>query len=108
MSESMDVDFDNILTRVRRIVAARLGRYEVRVYLFGSRATGVAHEASDIDLAVDPREPLPAGTLADLREALEESSIPFRVDIVDLRDTDAKFRDSVREKGVEWNVSASA
>ena len=104
----MHVEFDDILTRVRRIVTARLGRYEVRVYLFGSRATGGAHEASDIDLAVDPREPLPPGTLAELREALEESTIPYRVDVVDLRDTDATFRDRVREEGVEWNVSASA
>ena len=97
-----------MLAHVRGIVAARLGRYGVRVYLFGSRATGGARAGSDIDIAVDPCEPLPPGTLAELREALEESTIPFRVDVVDLRDTDARFRDRVREEGVEWNVSASA
>ena len=43
-----------------------------------------------------------------MREALEESTIPNRVDIVDLAETDAAFRDSVHREGIPWNASGSA
>jgi hypothetical protein len=37
-----------------------------------------------------------------LREALEEGTIPNRVEVVDLTETDAAFRDSVRREGILW------
>ncbi|MFQ5844529.1 MAG: nucleotidyltransferase family protein [Planctomycetota bacterium] len=103
----MRVDSEAVLGRVREIVTACLGGYRVRVYLFGSHATGGTHDGSDVDLAVDPGGPLPRGTLSRLREALDQSTIPFRVDVLDLRDADATLRDRVLEEGVEWNVSES-
>ncbi len=41
-----------------------------RVFLFGSWARGDARRYSDIDVAILPAEPLPAGFLLDLQEAL--------------------------------------
>ena len=103
----MRVESDAVLKRVRELVTTSLEGYHVRVYLFGSHATGAVHEASDVDVAVDVVEPLPPGVLARLREALEESTIPYRVEVVDLRDADADFRERVLREGIEWNVSAS-
>lgn len=59
-------------------------------------------------MAIDPLEPLPVAMLARLREALEESTIPYRVDVVDLSEADAAFRDRVHREGVVWIASASA
>lgn len=93
----------SILTEVRRIANEALAGKEVTVYLFGSWARGEATSCSDIDLAVESRTPLPPGTLARLREQLEESHIPYRVDVVDLQKTDAAFRQRVLKEGIPWS-----
>ncbi|MFQ6017240.1 MAG: nucleotidyltransferase family protein [Kiloniellaceae bacterium] len=93
---------DAYLDRVRRIVLDALAGYAVKVYLFGSRASGPARRTSDVDVAVDPHEPLPPRVLADLREALEESTIPYFVDVVDLSTVDADFRRHVLSEAVPW------
>jgi predicted nucleotidyltransferase len=95
------------LDQVRAVVTRVLGGRRAVVYLFGSWATGRRHGASDIDIAIEAAEPLAAGLLARLREALEESTIPYRVDVVDLADADPAFRERVRREGVVWSASAS-
>jgi predicted nucleotidyltransferase len=88
---------------VRRIVLAGLGAARVRVYLFGSRATGGAREGSDIDVAVLPLEPLTPGLLARIRDAPEESRVPWTVDLVDLSTASPALREHVEREGVPWN-----
>ena len=97
-----------LLERVKGVVRGVLGRTPVDVYLFGSWASGTQRSTSDIDVAVESVEPLPRALLASLREALEESTIPNRVDVVDLAETDAAFRDRVRREGILWIASGSA
>lgn len=95
------------ITEVRRILSQKLQGYKVRVYLFGSRVEGQARRASDLDIALLPLEPLPPGLIAEIREALEESYVPFEVDIVDLSEVDPDFRARVLNEGMPWNVSVS-
>ncbi|MGH8009329.1 MAG: type VII toxin-antitoxin system MntA family adenylyltransferase antitoxin [Candidatus Binatia bacterium] len=91
-----------ILAEVQRIARETLTENEV-VYLFGSWARGEATPCSDIDLAVESRTTLPPGLLARLRERLEESHIPYRVDVVDLQKADAAFRQRVLAEGIVWS-----
>lgn len=91
------------LDDIRRILREVVGGREVAVYLFGSWARGDATPISDIDLAIDAPTPLPPGTLARLRERLEESSVPYRVEVVDLKDADPAFRQRVLEEGLLWS-----
>ena len=93
---------EEALEEVRRIVTERLKGCEAMVVLFGSRASGSARVASDIDVAVLPRHALPTGVLGGIREALEESHVPYRVDVVDLSLVDPAFRERVLETGVIW------
>jgi len=90
------------LDTVRRIVFDRLAGHPARVYLFGSCARGDARRWSDIDVAIEPLEPLPGGVLSDITEELEESTVPYYVDVVDLTTTRPEFRDDVKREGVEW------
>jgi len=78
---------------------------EVRV--FGSRATGRARRASDIDLAIDAPEAAPAEWGA-LREALEEAPIIFELDVV-RRDALASPRllEKIAREGVVIYASAA-
>jgi uncharacterized protein len=63
-----------------------------RVWAFGSRATRVRLKRfSDLDLAVEGGE-LPLREAARLHEALDESRLPFKVDIVDLATVTPEFR----------------
>jgi predicted nucleotidyltransferase len=92
------------LAEVRCIVRELLAGQEVAVYLFGSWARGEATPCSDIDLAVESRTPLPPGLLAQLRERLEESRVPYRIEVVDLREAGPAFRQRVLEEGIAWSV----
>lgn len=96
-----------LLERVKGIVRRVLAHRAVDVYLFGSWARGTQRPTSDIDVAIESVEPLPRALLASLREALEESTIPNRVDVVDLAETDDAFRDRVRREGILWIASGS-
>ena len=87
---------------VRQIVSSRLQGQDARVYLFGSHATGNARKYSDIDVAILPLKPLSPEILTEIREALEESDVVRNVDVVDLSETDEKFRRRVEKEGIEW------
>ncbi len=95
---------ESSLNRVRSIVFRYLEGRNVTVYLFGSHARGSARRASDIDVAIDASEPLPPGLLTRLRDELEESTIPYQVDVVDLRDVSPEFRKSVEREGLRWSA----
>ena len=70
------------------------------VWVFGSRVTGKARRYSDLDLAVIGDRPLPPLTLRALKEAFEESDLPFRVDTLDWADTDLSFREIIEASRV--------
>jgi predicted nucleotidyltransferase len=53
---------------------------DTTVWLYGSRVTGKAHPRSDLDMVVFSK-PEQERQVSTLREALEESSLPFRVDL---------------------------
>jgi predicted nucleotidyltransferase len=63
-----------------------------RAYVFGSRAHGGARRYSDLDLALEWARPLGLRTIGDIAEAMSESDLPYRVDIVDLLTVDPGFR----------------
>ena len=92
------------LNTIREIILSRLQGYPVKVYLFGSHATGRAVALSDIDVAVLPEDPLPTGLLSQVREEIENSNVPSCVDLVDLSQTDEGFRQRVLSEGVEWSA----
>ncbi|HYU13618.1 MAG TPA: nucleotidyltransferase domain-containing protein [Stellaceae bacterium] len=93
---------ERAIQRLRRMVLDALGEHDAAVYLFGSHARDEVRHASDIDVAILPREDLPPTFFAGLAETIEESTIPYDVDLVDLRSVDAKFREEVLRSGVKW------
>lgn len=72
----------------------------VKVYLFGSRARGDNTPYSDVDIAVEADVDL-RRELTELRTILEESSLPYKVDIVDLRGA-SYLKETVEREGVRW------
>jgi uncharacterized protein len=91
------------LQEVRRILLNRLQRYDVKIYLFGSMARGELRKASDIDVAVLPIGSLPDGVLSEIREELENSRVPYRVELIDLGKASPGFASHVQKAGILWN-----
>ena len=90
------------LERVRKIVLDVIGAGDVRVYLFGSCATGSTRPSSDIDVAVEPLPGSAPVSFATLRERLEDSDVPYDVDVIDLTTVSPEFAHRVRREGVLW------
>ena len=65
-----------------------LKSHGVTVWIFGSRARGDHKTFSDIDIIYEIKESnsLPLGFISDLRETIEESRLPYKVDLVDFKD----------------------
>ena len=70
-----------------------------RIILFGSRARGDARQGSDVDLAIEG-EHLSSAELAAMQERLEESTIPYRVDLLLLDEgCDPRLRERIEREG---------
>ena len=106
MSKSGHGNIDTwALDETRRIITGLVGDKGIRVYLHGSRARNEACRHSDIDIALDGGgKAVDPALLAQIREALEESHIPYTVDLMDMAHADEKFRERIRREGILWNA----
>lgn len=85
-----------IVTTIRRFFP------EAKILAFGSRVRGNAQPYSDLDIAVDIGKPLDFTTLAQIRECFAESTLTYKVDIVDLRAVDKLFLGLIKTHAVSW------
>ena len=99
MTRAIDLSWDE-LALVCAILRAHLPA-DIRVRVFGSRATGTARRYSDLDLALEGNGPVGLDIIGDLAEALSESDLPYKVDVVDLRSIDPAFRALIEPDMVE-------
>ncbi len=90
------------LDSLKSLVLEFSNNQPVRVWLFGSHVKGKAHRFSDIDIAILPVGQLKTGFVSHLKEKIEQSTIPYSVDVVDLSQTDEEFRTKVLKEGVLW------
>ncbi len=97
----MDIQ-DHYLKMLKNLVLAYTKEQPVSVWLFGSHAKGTAHRYSDIDIAILPLGQLPLSFISNLKEKIEQSTIPYSVDVVDLSQTDEVFRNKVLNEGILW------
>jgi uncharacterized protein len=93
---------EHAIEELRRMVLGALGEHDAEVWLFGSCARGEPRQHSDIDIAILPRGELPRGFFGELQGDIEESTLPYDVDLVDLRYADPAIVDQVRREGVKW------
>jgi predicted nucleotidyltransferase len=93
---------ERAIEKLRRIVLDALGEHRAEVYLFGSHARGEVRHASDIDIGILPKDQLPDVFFANLADVIEESTIPYEVDLVDLRTVSSGFREQVFRSGIKW------
>ncbi|MCB9958082.1 MAG: nucleotidyltransferase domain-containing protein [Rhodospirillaceae bacterium] len=87
-----------------RITRRVLAGEPVKVWLFGSYAQGTVGRYSDIDIAVEATGPLNRNRLSELIDALEDSNIPYYVDVVEVPASDTEYRAELEKTGVPWPI----
>lgn len=73
----------DITAKDLEIVKSILQKYvpQCEVRIFGSRINNTARIHSDLDLVIIDKDIIPRETLFDLKDAFDESMLPYRVDI---------------------------
>ncbi len=86
----------NRVEQARRMCADIVRRHlpdpAYKIFLFGSRARGTAHERSDIDIGIEGPAPAPYEVLASIADEIEEAPTLYSVDVVDFKRAPEQFR----------------
>ncbi len=100
---SPGTDDQRYLNLTKQIVLSHLRDIDCQVFLYGSRACGKAGWGSDIDIGILGAQPLEKKLLADIRHSLEESVVPYHVDLTDFAVVkDDTFRQQALKETVKW------
>lgn len=76
-----------------------------KVYVFGSRAKDSAKKYSDLDLAIDLNQgKLDLSIMAKLCSVFEQTTIPYKIDIVDLNNISSEFKNNIEPDFVELDI----
>lgn len=90
------------LEKIRQMVLNFMKDEPAKIYLFGSWARGEQQKNSDVDIAVEYKTDSNRKKIFALRELLEESSIPYRVDVVDLNFSSSALIEEIKKDGLIW------
>ena len=92
----MDSATKDTYQQLKKIVYSHVPDATYKAFVFGSRARGQNRPFSDLDVGILGPEPLPSQTYIELVDALENSDIPYRVDLVDF----ASAADTFKQKAI--------
>jgi len=106
MTAALDIRAEHT-TILQRILRDHLPA-GTRALVFGSRVRGSARQYSDLDLALEWDRPLGLDRIAQIAEALSESDLPYKVDIVDLALVDPAFRARIKSDCIALPVDGHA
>ncbi len=84
------------VTTVLNTLSRHVPDREIRV--MGSRAEGRGKPFSDLDLVVMGDQPLSLRARGELRDAFDESNLPFAIDIIEWASSSAAFRRVIAER----------
>ena len=86
----------------RKLVIENIDTGKYAVFLFGSRAHDQHPEKADIDIGILGEQELPESVRYDLKNKIEESEIPYNVDIIDFKRASESFRKVALRKIKLW------
>lgn len=101
-SNLASTDREDILHYLKCMIEDVLKEKSCKIYLFGSWARKEEKRTSDIDIAIEATTDLSDRLWIELRERIEESHLPYHVDLVNLRKASTDIIDKVRKEGILW------
>lgn len=98
----MQVDIEKkYLDQVKSIINSVLQNDTLKIYVFGSRATGKAKKYSDLDIALKSNTKIDSEKMSKLAIELENTTIPYEIDIIDLNNITDSFKKCIEKNLVE-------
>ncbi len=84
--------------KIVRVIKALIP--DIRVYLFIARTHGAHVERPDIDVALDAGRKLPRRDVGEIRDMLNASHIPFKINVLDLNAIPEEMREILAQEDV--------
>ena len=97
-----NMSLSEVETKIKELVLCRLEDTEYQAFLFGSRATGTAKKWSDYDVGILGKKPLDSVLKVTIEEDLENSNVPYFVDIVDFYKVTDRFKTVAMKGAIPW------
>lgn len=95
-------DKQDNLSRLEKMIVGFLKDEKVRVVLFGSRSRGDNKLYSDVDVGVIPYGKFDKSKITKLNEMIENSTIPYKVEIVNFNEVSKEFKKEVLKDALIW------
>lgn len=93
------VDLDEkYINFIKSVIDKYLNDYEL--FLFGSRAKGNARKYSDVDIAISAND-FSEEIKNKITFELENSTLPYKVDIADLNNISKTFKNSIKSSMIK-------
>ncbi len=88
------------ITASEKILLVSILQGDFQVIVFGSRVMGKNKKFSDLDICLKGKGPISDVLIGELREKLQESNLPFIVDLSDYFSLPGFLKKEVDEQGV--------
>lgn len=73
------------------------------IFIFGSRAANNFSHSSDLDIGLIGDSPVERKQIIKIKHELEESIVPFHIDIIDFYNADENFEQTALQDIIVWN-----
>lgn len=91
------------LQLIKDILVKHIPLNDYSLFLFGSRAVRNHRRRSDVDIGVWGNTPLSPIIKFKIEDEINESIVPYKVDIIDFSEVDDNFKKFAFEKINVWN-----
>ena len=91
------------ILEAQKIILENIPLDKYAVFVFGSRAGEECKSYSDLDVGILGEEKLSGTLLYRVRNLLEDSTIPYKVDLVDFNNVSNDFKKIALKKIKIWN-----
>ena len=99
----MNKHVQNWIEIAKEIVLDKIDLENFNIFLFGSYARGDFEQGSDIDIGVLGKEKIDLQVIEKIKEAVDNSIIPNKVDIVDFYRVSEDFKKEAMKDIKIWN-----
>ena len=91
----------DITVKEKQVILGLLSKYipGVEVWVYGSRVKFTSVPSSDLDMVIFTKQDQ-RNQVSDLKEAFEESDLPFRVDLFVWDDVPERFHKNIKENHI--------
>jgi uncharacterized protein len=87
----------------KEIILNLVDKEKISVFLYGSRAENNSRNDSDIDVGLWSPYGINDKLIRQIHNAIEESIVPYHIDIIDFNSVSSKFKEIATEKIIIWN-----